>query len=352
MGPLCWRLDPKKTHLCWQVAAASPARRIAAALDAQLLHVSPSTGWSLWGRGATPERRGLSSVAPRRRLDEQRSPRLLGTTTPLLSRPVVSPLVPRARSAAPSTGRPLGGWLTSLGRRGPVAVPPRRCPDEQRSTPPLGVDAALLLRPSASPLVPRARNAAPSTRRPLGGVEGVVGAPGASCDAAPAMPGQAEVAPAARGRRRPSATSDRLSARPTSPGRGAFDGTASRETGGAIGAPRVGRDAAPLLPGRAEVAPALPGRAEVALAAQTINLPRDREGYGKIQNYILMKSSCQGASTGVGKFSCFLFWRVIPKKNRQKHALTLFPRTVGCRSSKTLIRWSQMLLRCPSLVET
>ena len=59
--------------------------------------------------GAPPERRGSSSVAPHCRPDEQRSFRLLGTTTPLLPRPVVSPLVSRARSATPSRGRPLGG---------------------------------------------------------------------------------------------------------------------------------------------------------------------------------------------------------------------------------------------------
>ena len=88
------------------------------------------------GRAPSPPRRAEAAPAARGR-------------RPLLPRPTASPLVPRARSAAPSPVWSRGGRRASSGRRGPVATPPRRCRDEQRLPRRLGVDAPLLSRPGS-----------------------------------------------------------------------------------------------------------------------------------------------------------------------------------------------------------
>ena len=169
MGPPCQLYDPKTTRLCQSGAAAPPSRRTAVALVAWPLHTPSSSERPLRGPVATSERRWSSAIAPRRRPDKQRLARLLGTATPLLPCWVVSLLVPRTQDAAPLTRRPLEIWEPTSRCHGLIVIAPRRCPDEQRPPRQLGSIPPLLPCRGTPPLVPRARDAAPSAVRTSGG---------------------------------------------------------------------------------------------------------------------------------------------------------------------------------------
>ena len=75
-------------------------------------------GWLFWVQGAMSAHHGLIAMPPRRRLDEERPARQLGVGAVLLLRPSASALVVRARDAAPSDAAlPLLG----RGEAGPAA---------------------------------------------------------------------------------------------------------------------------------------------------------------------------------------------------------------------------------------
>ena len=148
-------------------------------------------------------RRGPVATPPYRCPGKQRSTSPLGVGAGLLSRPTAPLLVLRARDAAPWTGRLLGGWEASSGRRGLVAPPPRRRLDEERPTRQLGVDWPL-----------GGRRASSGRRRP------VVAPPRRCLDKErPARQLRVDAAP--------SDVMGRLPARPAGSVRGAVNGLAS-----------------------------------------------------------------------------------------------------------------------------
>ena len=104
--------------------------------------------------------RGPIATPPRRCLDEERSAQKLRVNDALLLRPSASTFVVWARDAAPSMGQRLWGRGTMLAHHGPIATPPRRCSDGEMSARQLRVDTALLLCPAPP-------SAAPSTGRTL-----------------------------------------------------------------------------------------------------------------------------------------------------------------------------------------
>ena len=105
-------------------------------------------------------RRGPIATPPHQRLDEERPARQLGVNDALLLRPSAFTLVVFARDAAPSMGQGLWGRGATLARHGPIATPPRCCLDGERSARQLRADTSLLLRPAPP-------SATPSTGRTL-----------------------------------------------------------------------------------------------------------------------------------------------------------------------------------------
>ena len=178
------------------------------------------TGWPLGGREASPARRGAIATPSCRHLDKKRSPQELGLDTVIPPPRRVSPHVLQAREAAPLLGRRLrgrGGEGTAApARRGAIAPPPRRRPDEKSAGAPRGHPAAVLPPPRRSP-----------------------------------SPQQSEVGRPTRARHCPSAVSAataRLPARLTGPGCGAVNRAAALGACGDLGVPRSDRDAVPLPP--------------------------------------------------------------------------------------------------------
>ena len=120
----------------------------ASTLVARARDTAPSMGQCLWGRGVTLARRGTTATPPRRRLNEERPAWQLRVNDALLLRPSASTLVVWTRDAALSMGWRLWGRGAMLARHGPIATPPRRCSDGERSARQPRVDTTLLLRPA------------------------------------------------------------------------------------------------------------------------------------------------------------------------------------------------------------
>ena len=107
-------------------------------------------------------RRGPIATPPRQHLDEERPARQLGVNDALLLRPSAFTLVVFARDAAPLMGQRLLGRGVMLARHGPIATPPCRCSDGESSTRQLRVGTALLLRPAPPSATRRHRRGGPS----------------------------------------------------------------------------------------------------------------------------------------------------------------------------------------------
>ena len=198
------------------------------------------------GTVAVISTRGATALAPRPKKDR---PVLPGAAAFPRQRTATA-LTARRRRALRSTVPPLGDRRGAMTRRGAIAPSPRRLPDVQGS--PCQLRGATVLHPllSASTLVPRSRDAAPSTGPPPGDRGGrwcVAGQPRRH----PAAPSTTEVGPSAGTRRRASAVSAasaRLLARPTILGRGAVDEAVSGGPRGDVGAPRGNGATVPPLP--------------------------------------------------------------------------------------------------------
>ena len=104
--------------------------------------------------------RSCLAMPPRRRPIEELRSRQLDLDTALLLRCSASPLVARARDAAPWIELGHRWRVAALARRGQSATPPRRRPDKDIWPRQLGVPLPLLPHCSTSPLGARPRDAA------------------------------------------------------------------------------------------------------------------------------------------------------------------------------------------------